>query len=917
MLELGNLSFFNPWALSGLLALPVVWWIIRLVPTRIKIIDFPAINILRHVETTENTPSSTPLWVLILRLLMISTLIAAAAQPVRNPVTGLSEVGPILLLIDDDWAAAANWRTVQSQADALLLQAHREKRAVALVTTAASEKDREFGLVSALEARKQVAAIQPKPWSSDRSVLLQAFDQLTQRNIDPVDVAWLSSGIVGKEGGESLEDILRSLSSRASVTMYEPTGNARALALFPPLSEATKLSVPLKRAYADIEESRSVIAYDSEGRAIGSARALFERNDRETTATFSLPAEVRNHIERLGVEQKSSAGTTVLMDEQWRRRPVGIVSEAAGLGDQPLLSDTYYLRRALSPITDVSQGALGRMISGNNAVVILPDPGPMTPDARITLDAWVRDGGVLVTFAGPRLANLKPDLSETEAPRLTELLPVGLRSGQRALGGALSWRDPAALAAFDENSPFFGVEVAPDIRVRQQILAEPGIDLDQKTWARLRDGTPLITGTPYGNGWTILFHVGANAEWSSLPLSGTFVDVLKRVVELSKGVQVTEGETSLYPQQVLDGWGNLVTPPPGIRAVSVDDIASSSPTAARPPGFYGTARFIRAFNLPNDEFAIEPIGSVPVSVTRSAYEAESETDLTSWFLVLALVLFMVDVIFASGGFLTGLFKPKGAARTAGVVLGLGVMTLGPSVHAQGAADEKSLIEAINNTRLAYVLSGDSETDETSRQGLRGLTLILAQRTAVELADPHAVDVEEDELVFYPLLYWPITQQTAIPSFSASERINTYLVNGGTILFDMHQSGNTAALDQLRRLARVLDIPRLVPVPGEHVLTRSYYLLSDFPGRWTGGRVWVVPANERVNDGVSPIVAGGHHWAGAWALDETGQPLYAVVPGGERQREYAFRFGVNLVMYVLTGNYKGDQVHLPAILERLN
>ena len=81
-------------------------------------------------------------------------------------------------------------------------------------------------------------------------------------------------------------------------------------------------------------------------------------------------------------------------------------------------------------------------------------------------------------------------------------------------------------------------------------------------------------------------------------------------------------------------------------------------------------------------------------------------------------------------------------------------------------------------------------------------------------------------------------------------------------------------------------------------------------------MWIVPSEERVNDGVSPVIAGGHHWAAAWAMDGNGQPIFAVVPGGERQREYAFRFGVNLVMYVLTGNYKGDQVHLPIIMNRL-
>jgi hypothetical protein len=112
------------------------------------------------------------------------------------------------------------------------------------------------------------------------------------------------------------------------------------------------------------------------------------------------------------------------------------------------------------------------------------------------------------------------------------------------------------------------------------------------------------------------------------------------------------------------------------------------------------------------------------------------------------------------------------------------------------------------------------------------------------------------------------------------------------------------------------VPPLVPIPPDHVLTKSFYLLHEFPGRWNAGTLWLEPVEGRVNDGVSGIIVGGNDWAGAWAIDAQGRPAYAVVPGGEPQREMAMRFGVNLVMYVLTGNYKSDQVHVPAILERL-
>ena len=114
----------------------------------------------------------------------------------------------------------------------------------------------------------------------------------------------------------------------------------------------------------------------------------------------------------------------------------------------------------------------------------------------------------------------------------------------------------------------------------------------------------------------------------------------------------------------------------------------------------------------------------------------------------------------------------------------------------------------------------------------------------------------------------------------------------------------------------VETPPLVAMPPDHVLTRSFYLLSDMPGRWTGGKVWIESGSGRVNDGVTTIVIGANDYAGAWAVDQRGRGLLPVTPGGETQREMSFRVGVNLVMHALTGNYKDDQVHLPDIMQRL-
>ena len=318
---------------------------------------------------------------------------------------------------------------------------------------------------------------------------------------------------------------------------------------------------------------------------------------------------------------------------------------------------------------------------------------------------------------------------------------------------------------------------------------------------------------------------------------------------------------------------------------------------------------------------------MPSGVTVGAYGGTQEIDLKPYLLAIALTLAAFDLLatLALKGLLTA---RRGDARAAvrsllALLLVSGLWT-SSDVAAQDTLDEARILEATLQTRLAYVITGAALVDETSEQGLMGLTTVLQRRTSIEAAAPLSVDLEKDELGFFPLIYWPITEEQPPLSDAAIERVNLYLVNGGTIFFDLREPGGGASVPGqsssrsqfLQQLTFGIEIPPLSPVPPDHVLTKSFYLMQEFPGRYAGGTVWIESSDEQINDGVTSIIIGSNDWAGAWAVNNFGQPLNAVIPGGTRQREMAYRFGVNLVMYALTGNYKADQVHVPFILERL-
>jgi hypothetical protein len=517
---------------------------------------------------------------------------------------------------------------------------------------------------------------------------------------------------------------------------------------------------------------------------------------------------------------------------------------------------------------------------------------------------------------------------------------VRLRRGGRALGGALSWDQPQQLAAFSRESPFFNMTVPDDVTVSRQVLAEPDATLTERTWATLADGTPLVTAQPRGKGVIILFHVSADTRWSNLPISGTFVDMLKRIVSLAGQSAKADADGArasrevVPPTRILDGFGVFGAPPATARPVAEGYTGRAVPD--HPPGFYGPPEGPVAVNTLAPDDRLPPLDFSSLNARRDTYRVSEPQDLRGPVMLTAMAMLALDalIVFWLAGGIRQLFRRR-PRRAAAAILALAIAgaTLMIAQQAQ-AQDDEAALRATLQTRLAYVVTGNAEVDRISKAGLQGLTLFLAQRTALEAGDPIGIDPSHDELAFYPLLYWPIVPGAPRPSREALERIDAYMKNGGTVLFDTRDaidgtpgsgvvSPNTTAM---RNILASLDIPELEPVPRDHVLTKTFYLLREFPGRFAGGQLWVeATATDRddeqerparTGDGVSSIIISSNDLAGAWALRPDGQAMLPMVASEPRQREFAFRAGVNIVMYTLTGNYKADQVHVPALLERL-
>jgi hypothetical protein len=932
------LGFAEPLVLIGLLTLPVLWWLLRLVPPRPHRIDFPPTRLLFEIAPKEETPARTPWWLTLLRLTLAALIIVAAAGPLWHPPLATTTTrAPLAILIDDGWPAAATWDARLRTADDLIARAEDDRRAVALVPLSRGTRDISFE--PAGSARIRLNQMKPMPHTIERGEALPAIARFLSQTSD-VEIIWLADGIDLGNGAQFVKALAQILGQHP-ITVVDG-GIAGARALNGADNAAGALSVKVLRASPGAPETGTLRGLDLKGLPLGEAPFAFKPGDRETEARFDLPVEIRNDIARVEIAGEHSSGAVQLLDKRWRRRTIGIVSASTADTAQPLLSSSYYIQRALSPFADLrlTQGesptdAVTHFLDQNLPMLILADVGTVAGDVHDRLAHWVEDGGVLVRFAGPRLAASDDDL-----------VPVKLRRGGRVLGGSLSWDKPQELAAFSREGPFNGMPVPKDVTVTRQVLAEPDATLSDNTWATLADGTPLVTAARRGKGLIVLFHVTGDTRWSNLPLSGSFVEMLNRVVALAGTTAVAASGDSktksvhevVPPSRVLDGFGAFTAPPPTARPVPTD--FSGRATADYPPGFYGPPEGPFAVNTLAAADRLVPLDLSPLAgATHEVYRTSEPRDLRGPIFLAAFVLFLADalvVLFLGGGIARLL--PRGSRAAVALVIGFAILALGLAQARAEDLPNPDVPPAALETRLAYAVTGDAEVDAISKAGLAGLTLFLAQRTALEAGDPVGLDIAHDELAFYPLIYWPIAPGSPRPSAEALKRIDTYMKNGGTVLFDTRDAveappstgGETRSpgMLELRKILSSLDIPELEPVPRDHVLTKTFYLLRDFPGRFNSGQLWVEalpaannddeasPRPARGGDGVSSIIITSNDLAGAWATRPDGQAMLPMVEGEPRQRELAFRAGVNIVMYTLTGNYKADQVHVPALLERL-
>ena len=351
------LSFTTPLALGALLLLPVIWWLLRFTPPRPETVRFPPISLLLDLVNREEQPDKTPWWLLLLRLAMAALLILGVSHPLYAPgrVDTISRT-PLLLVVDDTWAAAKDWDKRRQIMTEILDGAASAGTPVTLATSTPQLRPQPLEPQSAADAATRAGALVPRAIDPDRAGLLAAL-KTRFSNAESLRVIWLTDGIDDGKAVDFATGLATLARNAASIEAIVPEASALPAALAMPGFDGGRIKVTVLRAAGGPEQTLRVAARATNGRSFGETDLKFASNAAKAEATIELPIELRNEVGRIAIEGERNAAAAFLMDDRWRRKTIGLQSGSSAESSQPLLSPLYYVSRALEPFGEMSEPA--------------------------------------------------------------------------------------------------------------------------------------------------------------------------------------------------------------------------------------------------------------------------------------------------------------------------------------------------------------------------------------------------------------------------------------------------------------------------------------------------------------------------------------------------------------------------------
>ncbi|MBC6445034.1 MAG: DUF4159 domain-containing protein, partial [Alphaproteobacteria bacterium GM202ARS2] len=820
------------------------------------------------------------------------------------PANTLSNDAPLLLVIDNGWATAAHWHThMQTLRDTLAsLPDHR----FILLPTATPPDPNTLSILSARQAQTALDSLNPHPWHPQNAIIAQTLtnkDTNTPRLNHLSAILW-SHDAIDSPDKNTLKDTLQAHADRLNIPFYSLTEPSLSLpiVLAPPPKTAqpqllayvlTPPTLPTQRADSP---SYHLQGFDADN------RLLFDKPltlDSQETPVYASAEQAhflhQLHNLRLRTPQHQRHAATVLLRDSQSRQPSIFVLNPSSESPPPLLNSNHYITQALNRPT--RNASLANALKQKADIIFWHDQTTRIPtDEQSHLLSWLEQGGILVRFASPHVQDLDAD---------PNLLPAPLYEITASTRGFLADSTDSSTLHFAEHSPFHQLPSTPTHIAPTFAFIEPPPDVH--IWAYTDDHRPLISARRVGNGWLVFFHTPLHPLRSDLALDTLFPTILATLTRL----RTYQGSTSLnshtpstlwQPLQLLDGWGQLSSPTATTQALNAD----ARPSPQTPPGIYATTYERRALNLGDNLSPPIPFINAPPPLQPTPPQHNQHT-LQGWLLTAIILLLAIHTLLL----LRRAHRPSptqpSRLSTTSTATAAALVFCYAFFPCLTSAQDLAGDAPFYAPRIGYMLSNDKEQDSLSHKGLSQLTRFINARTVAQLAEPLALTPQSPLLPFVPLIYWPVTSSNTPLSPQDTRTIEHYLSKGGIILFD--------TLTPKANLEPSLSLPPLTPIDDEHTVTRSFFLLPLNLWRKTNTPVPWSDHHAQAHIPTASVFASQQNWAQLWQ-NHLYMPQHPSLTGILTQQTLAMRFGLNLVLYALTGNYKRDQIHALTIIERL-
>lgn len=899
-----NISITYPYAFLIFLFFPIFWNILRTSPLSPKLIKFPAIKIIAKEQSIDQSPAKLSYPIVLLRLLILTFIIFAISHPIINKQNSTPKND--LIILDNSWISSTTWDEKIENVRKLISSHESINNKYSLITTTEYDKGKFLKLFNknSTEIKKFLFSLKPLAWNPNYSLV---ENQIAELNKDFDSIYWFTEKTINNQ--------------KLSLIQNLGKGNLKVItspeSLIPPVlklikKEGEKYKFEIIHPLNIFSEG-IIDCYDFQKRLLYridyKSKTTKKGEKFITIINARIPINIRNKIDFFQISKQTSPISKVLLNGGNKKRNIGITSYSDQGIQSQFANGNYYVKKALEKKYNVQEGNLEKLLNNEIQIIFIDDLYTVKSNLETKLLKWMSNGGTLIKFGGEKLAS---DITNQSFNTINDYLSL---TGEIAdLNSKLSVKKSIKISNIESSSPFYGLEMSNEIEVKKYLQTKSNLSNDDlEVWMKLENGTTLISSFPYSKGRLIFFHLPCNNSWSNFSLSYSFLDILERIVDQTKGINSNK-DRFLKPFLTLSGFGELEKPSSqNLSLKNFNENKKVEINYTHPPGLYKDSEGIISLNMSDYLILDFKLHSYDEKYIFKIVEKNKSISLMPIFLMISIFLFMMETFITLFQRQLIIFDKKMFFKS---IIFLFMMIQSNNAFALSEKDT----EMLRGNKIGHILSGNKKIDDLSANGLNVISSFVSSKTASIFDKPKSINLDKDDLYFYPLIYWPITRNFEEIKDKQKKKVESFIQDGGLLLIDCNIEKSSlefsVCLSNTEKFFRTMQVSKFTVLDNKNPISKSFYLLKSFPGR-RNNTVYVAYNNSKSTDNAASIVLGSNYWAEAWAKDDNNRYIFPLLENMENQRLISLRFGLNLIIYALTGNYKTDQVHIPEILKRMD